>query len=550
VAVKSTRAGAANLVAMRYSSGKAEVRFMKRQMEFAVAASMRVMLAVFAMLALGICAFAQIGASSAPSQSPRVNQLPLSGREAQNGSVAATETPVPGTTTSVNTLNPTVQVQGPYAGSADSTAKMPFTGKLSLREAVQRGLAYNLSAVGFAQAMRQAHGQASVARSSLLPNITANASETFQTINLQAMGIRLNAPIPGFAFPAVVGPFNYMDLRAKLTQTVANFTVLNNYRAAKESLHAEELSAQDARQLVVLAVGGVYLQVIAAQARVDSAQARVDTAKALLEQTQQQFQSGTVPQIDVTRGQVELLTQQQRLTSLRNDLSKQKLNLARLTGLPVTEQIDLTDTLPYSPAPAFTVEQALKQAVQYRADLKAAETQVRAAQRALAAARDERLPSLTVNADYGTIGANPGQAHGTYTITGNLSVPIWQGGRIRGDIEQAEAALGQRRAELEDTKGQIERQVREAFLDLQAAASQIEVSQKNLELTRQTLEQTRLRLDTGVVNYVDVVQSQESISSAELDYINSVFAHNLAKLSLARAIGQTESSLPQFLNLQ
>jgi outer membrane protein TolC len=535
---------------MRYSSRKAEVRFMKRQMESVVAVSMRVMLAIFAIVALDICAFAQFGGSSAPSQSPQVNQVPLSGRGAQNGSVAATETPVPGTTTSVNTLNPTVQVQGPYAGSASSTAKMPFTGKLSLREAVQRGLEYNLGAVGLTQAVRQAHGQATVARSSLLPSFTANATENFQTTNLQAVGIRLNVPIPGFTFPAVVGPFNYLDLRVKLTQTVANFTVLNNYRAAKESLHADELSAQDARQLVVLAVSGAYLQVIAAQARVGSAHAQVDTANALLEQTQPQFQFGTVPQIDVTRSQVELLTKQQRLTSLRNDLSKQKLNLARLAGLPVTDQLELTDTLPYSPAPAFTVEQALEQAVQYRADLKAAETQVRAAERALAAARDERLPSLTVNADYGAIGATPGQAHGTYTVTGTLSVPIWQGGRIPGDIEQAEAALAQRRAELEDTKGQVERQVHEAFLDMQAAASQIEVSQKNLQLTRETLEQTRLRLDTGVVNYVEIVQSQESISSAELDYINSVFAHNLAKLSLARAIGQTESSLPQFLKMQ
>ena len=116
--------GGARLAAMCYSIRKAEVRFVKRQMESAVVARMRVMLAIFAIMALDICAFAQIGGSSAPSQSPQVNQVPLSGRGAQNGSVAATEAPVPGTTTSVNTLNPTVQVQGPYAGSASSTAKI------------------------------------------------------------------------------------------------------------------------------------------------------------------------------------------------------------------------------------------------------------------------------------------------------------------------------------------------------------------------------------------------------------------------------------------
>ena len=193
------------------------------------------------------------------------------------------------------------------------------------------------------------------------------------------------------------------------------------------------------------------------------------------------------------------------------------------------------------------MEDALKQASGQRADLQAAEAQVRAAERARAAARAERLPALSLSADYGAIGINPAQAHGTFSIVGSLKFPIWQGGRIEGDIEQAEAALAQRQAEFEDLRAQVEADVRRALLDLQAARNQVEVARENVQVTRENLKLTRQRFDAGVSDNVEVVQSQESVANAELDYINSIFAHNLAKLSLARAMGQAAENLGQVL---
>ena len=187
---------------------------------------------------------------------------------------------------------------------------------------------------------------------------------------------------------------------------------------------------------------------------------------------------------------------------------------------------------------------ALQQAFQQRADLQAANAQIRAAEFTRSAARAERLPSLSLSADYGAIGTNPSQSHGTFSVVGTLSVPIWQGGRTGGDIEQAEAALAQREAELDDVHAHIESDVRNAFLDLQAASSQVDVARRNLEVTKETLDLTRQRLSAGVTEYVEVVQAEESVASAELDFINSVFAHNVAKLSLrsARSAAQRRAS--------
>jgi outer membrane protein TolC len=493
--------------------------------------------------------FAQGASRANQSQSTQASPLPLSGRAAQNGSVTAVESPVAGTANSVNTINPTVQVQGAYSGSARSTAKLPFSGRLSLREAIHRGVDYNLGVVGLSDATRQAQGQSQVARSALLPNLNGNLSETVQQTNLRALGVHFRSPIPGFSFPTIVGPFNYIDLRASLSQSIVDLTARNNYRSANEVYRANQFSARDARDLVVLAVGGAYLQVIAMKERVKSARAQFETANALYQQNLQKRSVGLLAQVDVDRSEVEELAQQQRVISLEDDLAKQKISLARMTGLPPNDEYDITDDVPFLAAPVLSLGDALKQAFERRADLKAAEAQIRAAEHTLAAARDERLPSLSVSGDYGAIGTNPSQSHGTFTAAATLHLPIWQGGRTEGDIKQAEASLAQRRAELEDLKSQVESDVRNAYLDLRAATSQVEVAQRNLQVTRETLDLTRQRFDAGVTDNVEVVQAQEFLTSAELDVINSVFAHNVAKLSLARSIASAADTLQQFLSL-
>jgi outer membrane protein TolC len=348
----------------------------------------------------------------------------------------------------------------------------------------------------------------------------------------------------------VIGPFDYFDLRATLTQTVADMTALNNYRSSKEIVRANQYSALDARDLVVFAVGGAYLQAIAATARVESVRAQLETAKALYRQNSQKRSVGVLAQTDVNRSQVQALTQQERLLSLQNDLAKQKINLARLVGLPASDGYALSEDIPFSAAPPITREEALKQALVKRADLKAAEAQTLAARLLRSAARAERLPSASVSADFGVIGVRPAQSNGTFTLVGTVRIPIWQGGRTEGDIEQADAALTQRSAEVEDLRGRIESDIREAYLDMEAAGGQVEVAMTNVQVTRETLDLTRQRFDAGVTDNVEVVQAQESVAGAELDYINSVFAHNLAKLSLARAVGGAAESLGQFLKLQ
>jgi outer membrane protein TolC len=495
---------------------------------------------------LVLSAFAQTPPEALPPGA-RVNPLPLSGRTASPGSVTMQQTTNPGGET-VNTLNSTVQTQGAYQGSVPTSQTPGAPLPLSLDDAIQRGLKSNLGSVGFRASLRQAEGQIIVARSSLLPQVNAALTGVDQQTDLAALGFSsLHLSAPGFAFPTVIGPFHYFDLRAGVSQTLLNLTDRNNYRAAQQNARSTEFSAQDANDLIALAVTGAYLQVIASGARVESARAQVATAQETYKQASDRHDAGVAARIDVTRSQVELQTEQQRVTSVENDLAKQKIAFARLIGLPPGQEFTLSDTLPFSPLESLAMDEALRRAYANRADLKAADAQIHAAEISKRAAEDERLPTIGVNADYGVIGTDPTNAHGTFALSGSVHMPIFNGRRAHGDIEQADAALQQRKAEYEDLRGRIDADIRTAYLDLNSAAQQVAVADNNRKLAADTLQQARDRFAAGVADTVEVVQAQESVASAERDYISSLFAHNLAKASLARAMGQADQNIKQFL---
>jgi len=502
------------------------------------------------LLSSGIDALAQIGGAPGSSQLPKAQQLPLSGLS-QNGSVVPVQTPVagPGGGTSVNTINPSIQVQGSYQGSTPNGIVIPGAVPLSLEEAIKRGIQYNLGIFGAGDQNRQARALRLAAVAELLPDITGNVRETVQQINLAAEGLRISVPIPGFHFPSFVGPFNYLDARANFSESVS-LTGFRNWRSSKENARSSELNIRDSRELVTLAVAGTYLQLLASAARIQTANAQIETARTVYQQAVDRNRSGLNAHIDVSRSLVELQTQQQRLTSLTNDFEKQKITLARFIGLPMAQAFTLSDAIPYREPPPMKIDELIQAAISSRPDVQAAAAQVKSAELAHKAAEAEYYPSVSLTGDYGAIGVNPSQSHGTFSVTGAISFPIYRFGRIRADIDQADAALAQRKAEYEDAKARAEQDVRVALLDLNAASQQVRVADSNRGLAADTMQQSRDRFRAGVADTVEVVQAQESVANAEQDYISALFALNLAQVSLARAIGQTEQGVVRLLHGQ
>lgn len=431
--------------------------------------------------------------------------------------------------------------QAPTFGSVPSGPASREVLHLKLRDAINMALRYNLGEIESGENARIARGERLHALSGLLPQVSAGAAENVEQFNSATLGIKI--PL----IPRVIGPFSFSEAAASATQTLFSFTSIQRFRAARTAERAAQLNYQDTLDVITLIVGNAYLRVIEATSRIGAAEAQVRNAQALYNQALDQFQAGTSPKIDVTRSGVQLHTEQYNLSIERNNFAIAKLNLARAIGLPLGQAFEVADPIPYADLNPQTVELALNAAYTSRTDFRSALESLKSAQRQLSAVRGERYPVLAVNGDYGVQGPNFGQLHGAFTFQAGVSVPIFTGGRIKGDLTEAEAALRQRKAEAENLRGQVDYDVRTAFLNLQAAKEQVTVASQNIDLANENLARSQERFSAGVTDSVEVVQAQQSLASANDQYIASLYSHNLAKLQLARALGIAGTSYTHYL---
>ena len=428
-----------------------------------------------------------------------------------------------------------------YQSSVSDGKVTPGVLPLSLHDAIERGLKFNLGMILTTQNTLSARGARLEQLQDLLPTVSGSVKEAVMETDLQAQGLR----IPGF--PAIIGPYGYTDIRGSLSWSLVNLSSLENYLAQRHNFKAAQLSAQDARDLVVLTVGNAYLTVIADAALVQSAQAQVDTSKVSLDQAQGNHEAGTAPLLDELRAKVDYQTQQQTLIAAQNAFQKDKIALARAIGLPLEQQFELTDTAPYAAFDQVDPDKAVQQALANRPDLKALEEQVAAAENARKAATAERLPTITFNGDYGDIGINPSHSHGTGDAVGSLDVPIFEEAKLRGDARQAQSQLEQMRARLSDIRGQIGADVRDSILDIQAAEKLVEVAKSNVDLAKEELSEAQQRYKAGVSDNLAVSQAQQAAAQADEQYVASLYRHNVAKLSLARALGVAQSNYKDYV---
>ena len=429
-----------------------------------------------------------------------------------------------------------------FLGSVSQGAPSAGPIQLSIADAIDRALKYNLAAVIGEQEIRVNTAARVRALSELLPKVNAGITQTIQQINLAAFGF---SGFPGV--PPVVGPFSLFDARARYSHQLFDSRLLHELRAETERVSASNYALQDVRELIVLITTDLYLEAVAESSRVDAVRAQLRTAQAVYDRARDLKDSGLVAGIDVLRAQVQLQAQQQRLVAVENELAKEKLRLARAIGLPQGQQFTQTDTFINASPNASVLAEALSNALDSRSDYRRALSLVRAAEETRKAAVGRRLPSLQINADYGDIGRTPTHSHSTMFVQGTLSVPIYTGERIRAEILESDALIEQRKAEALNLRDQIEYEIRSANLDIQSAADQLQAAQAARDLAQQQLTQAQDRFAAGVANGLEVTQAQEAVVTADENYISSLYGLNTAQAALARATGNAEKTIKSLL---
>ncbi len=441
----------------------------------------------------------------------------------------------------------------PSGSASPSTIDPSFRGSLvngkatadvlpiSLDDAIQRGLRNNLGLILQTSSQRQANGQRLEQLQALLPTVTADASITVEQVDLAAFGLKFPGINP------IIGPFQVEDFRAYLTQNLVNLNAFQSYLAAKHNFQAAKLSAQDARDLVVLTVGNAYLLCVADQTRIQAVQAELDSSQLSFNQAKDAHEAGTSPRLDVLRAQVDYQSEQQTLIATTNQLAKDKLSLARAIGLPLDQKFSLTDTNPFQALDTPDPDAAFQQALKQRKDVAAAAEQTKAAEAQKKAAFYDQFPTLKASGNYGDQGETVAHSHGTFTAQGDLSAPILQIAKNRGEQEVAGAQLDQARAKLSDQVQQVNADVRDAILDIQTAAKLVDATRSNVDLAREALSEAQQRFKAGVDQSLAVSQALATDRQAEDQYISALYQHNVAKLSLARALGVASTNYKEYL---
>ncbi len=388
-----------------------------------------------------------------------------------------------------------------------------------------------------AESLKQAESRAGQARASLLPNIDGSASYQSLTRNLQAFGLSVQSPIPGFQIPTFVGPFNVFDARVTASQSLLDMSSIRRYQASRVGIRSAKEDQDAAADQVASQTAKAYVSALRARADIEAVKANIELASAVVKQAENLKAAGTGTGIEITRARVQLANEQQRLIVAVNELRKSQLQLMRALNVDLGADVELTDTLVYHPVDTETIGRALPLALDTRPDLKAQLRREDTARLSASATKLERLPSVAAFGDYGSIGTAVSQSLPTRVVGVAVKVPIFDGGRK--DARRAESASQHRQEQIRsrDLKEQIRLEVQLAVDSLRSADEQVKVAAEGLKLSESELAQARRRYDAGVANSLEVTDAQTRLARARDNHVIALFAHEAARIDFGQATG-------------
>ena len=448
-------------------------------------------------------------------------------------------------------------LSNPYFGSVTLSPATDGVVKLSLDEAVNRGLGTNLGLKESEASETKFKGEVTEAVQYFLPSITVTGATGYNEFNLESFGftpgllgkIGQSGIFPPSAFSGLsfitksdvtTGQINY-------EQTLFSGTYIDGYKAVRAAEKSAYFSKMSARGEVVQQVATAYLAVIAAQSEVENAKALMDADKVLLDQAHAKHEAGTVANLDELRARVQYQQQQQIVVSDENKREKDEILLKREIGIAPGQKLELTDPAPYSELASRTPEELKTEAYANRQDYQNLQNQERETRMLVGASKAERLPTLTFKGNYGVTGVTGAGYHGTMSAVGTLKVPIFKEASLRGDTDVAKAQLQGVSLQLGDLRGRIDQQVRSALLDVQAAQKLVEVARSNVDLAAQALSDESDRFNAGLDDTLPLVQAQSTLQSAQSNLVESLYQFNLSKLGLARSAGVIELQYKTYL---
>ncbi|MCP9472674.1 MAG: TolC family protein [Nitrospira sp.] len=429
---------------------------------------------------------------------------------------------------------------GRSAGAEEPSGAGPPELRLSLRDAIEAAIDNNINVRLLKERIAAAQAQADASLGALLPNVSGYVNGRSQTVNLAAFGLPMDQFANFGLTRSVTEPFQVYDARGTLVQNLFSLSLIQRWRAAKTGVDVASLEAEVTKRDVMATVGLLYMEALRADEAVKAREADIELGRQLLKLAQDRKAAGIATGLDVTREEVQLENHKQRLLVSQNERESARLNLLRALGISFDVRLTLTDELKLLPVEFQRPEEALAAAREQRLELKAQETRQKLASLSLSSVAGERVPTLSLNGDYGWIGVKPEDAMATHSIGLTFSIPIFDGGQREARISETKSRVRQELIRMKDVSDQVTLEVRNALLTLESSIQQVAVAEKGMELALKELAFARDRFTAGLGTNIDVTNAQTSLARARDNQIEALFRFNASRINLARAKGEIE----------
>jgi len=423
------------------------------------------------------------------------------------------------------------------ATRAGATNQQSLPNPLTLSQALTIALSNNSILREAQSRLEQASGQYGQSRAALLPQLGVMARQAYLTINLQGLGIE----IPNVS-QVKSPPFGSMDARVVLSQDLLNIANRQAWKSSRSKQESSRLLVDDAREVVVLDVVAAYLQALRAKASRDTLAEQTKLANDLYKLTEDRVKQGVSAPLEGNRALQQVNSLQQQLEEAEQGYIAAKLTLANTLQTGITADFEVEDAAAYGAETTLDRDVSVSAALDSRPDYRAAKSSIMAAELQVKSIKAYRLPTLSANLSDGQSGGSPVHNVNTYALAATLDFPIYTGGRIRGQIEEALGALREAQARADQLRSQIETDVLTAIAGVEWAVKEVATSATNVKLSREEVELTRQRFAQGVTDNTEVVNAQDRVSRADDARVRAMYTLGLARANLARATGAAEKT--------
>jgi outer membrane protein len=418
--------------------------------------------------------------------------------------------------------------QAPAPPPAPPAAAKPPARVLTFEEAVALARR-NAPALRTAQANAQASAAlAYQARAPLLPQVFASGTYQRETFN------RLPTTFLGG------GPSsNFWTFTANLNQSLVNVSLWNQLGAATATARSSADTARFVLQQVLLTVENAFFTARAAKDLVIVAKVTLDNQDAHLKQTEAFVRVGTHPAIDLATAQATRANAVVQLVRAQNGYDTARAALNQAMGVVGPLDYDVaSESYPPVEGENLPIDALFAEALKNRPDYQAAEEQVRASEKSVAAAEGGYFPTLGLSTGFTRDGPGFGDLTSNWFAGATLTVPIFQGGLTRGQVSQQRANLSAAISQRDLLILEIRTEVEDARLGVLASVAALSAAKDAVTAAHEQLRLAAGRFRTGVGNAVEYSDGQVTSTNAEAQLVQAEATLAQSRVSLLQALGR------------